>query len=162
MIAELLGRKAFKSNFVALTNKFMVGLKILIVSLLIIIVHSFSYSQKADTGKVEIVQDFKVKELLKNHIELNSKGTINGYRIKIHFGADKNLAYEVKRKFSEKFPDVPAYAKYDQPNFNIRVGDYRTKLEAYKFLKEVQLEFPSAFLVQDDIEFPKLESSIKK
>lgn len=141
----------------------MKGLKITWIITLIVSVHHYSYSQTVvDTGKVEFVQEFKIQELLNKHIEINSKATIDGYRIKIHFGADKNQAYEIKRKFSEKFPDVPAYAKYDQPNFNIRVGDFRTKLEAYKFLKEVQVEFPSAFLVQDDIEFPQLQSSIKK
>lgn len=141
----------------------MTGLKITWIITLVVGVHHLSYSQTdVDTGKVEFVQEFKIQELLNKHIEINSKATIDGYRIKIHFGADKNQAYEIKRKFSEKFPDVPAYAKYDQPNFNIRVGDFRTKLEAYKFLKEVQIEFPSAFLVQDDIEFPALESSIKR
>jgi hypothetical protein len=123
----------------------------------------FSFSQAAsDTGKVQIIQDQKITELLNKHIEINSKAPIKGYRVKIHFGADKNQAYDVKKKFLEKFPDVPAYAKYDQPNFNIRVGDFRTKLEAYKFLKEAQVDFPSAFLVQDEIELPKLESSAVK
>lgn len=120
--------------------------------------YSFSYAQKAiaDTGKVEFVQDYKVQELLNKHIEINLKAPIKGYRVKIHFGSDKNKAREIKGNFIAKFPDVPAYEKYDQPNFNIRVGDFRTKLEAYKFLKEVQVEFPSAFLVQDEIELPKL------
>ena len=155
--------KAFKFNFVLFkTDNFMKALNWSLFFLVIIIMQNFSYSQVADSGKVEIVQDFKVQELVKKHVEINSKATINGYRIKIHFGADKTQAYEVKRKFSERFPDVPAYAKYDQPNFNIRVGDFRTKLEAYKFLKEIQSEFPAAFLVQDNIEFPLLESSIKK
>lgn len=136
----------------------MKGPKITLIILYIVSVYNYSYSQTVvDSGNVEFVQEFKIKELVNKHIEINSKATINGYRVKIHFGADKNQAYEVKKKFSEKFPNVPAYAKYDQPNFNIRVGDFRTKLEAYKFLKEVQVEFPSAFLVQDDIEFPLLE-----
>ncbi len=110
-----------------------------------------------DTGKVTIIQDEKVKELLANHIEINAKAPIKGYRIKIHFGADKNKAKEIKADFITKYPDVPAYEKYDQPNFNIRVGDFRTKLEAYKFLKQVQADFPASFLVQDEIEMPKLE-----
>lgn len=110
-----------------------------------------------DTGKIELVQDYKIKELLNKSIEVNSKTPVKGYRVKIHFGADKNKAKEVKTKFISLFPDVPAYEKYDQPNFNIRVGDFRTKLEAYKFLKEAQIEFPSAFLVQDEIELPKLD-----
>lgn len=111
----------------------------------------------SDTGKIEIIQDYKVKALLAKHIEVNSKASIKGYRVKIHFGADKTKANEIKSKFISKFPDVPAYGPiYDQPNFNVRVGDFRTKLEAYKFLKEVQIEFPSAFIVQDEIEFPKI------
>lgn len=114
-------------------------------------------AQTADSGHVEVIQDYKIKELVNKHIELNSKAAVKGYRIKIHFGADKTKAKEVKAKFISKFPNVPAYEKYDQPNFNIRVGDFRTKLEAYKFLKEVQLEFPSAFIVQDDIELPAFE-----
>lgn len=140
----------------------MKGLKLVLQFTLtvvfIILINSFSYSQNTavDTGKVEFVQDAKVLELLNKHIEINSKAPIKGYRVKIHFGSDKNKAREIKSNFIAKFPDVPAYEKYDQPNFNIRVGDFRTKLEAYKFLKEVQVEFPAAFLVQDEIEFPKL------
>jgi len=71
---------------------------------------------------------------LEKHMEINSKSPVRGYRIKIHFGADKARAREVKARFIEHFPDIPAYEKYDQPNFNIRVGDFRTKLEAYKAL----------------------------
>ena len=109
-----------------------------------------------DTGKVQLVQEYKVKELLGKHIEINSKAAIKGYRIKIHFGSDKNKAKDIKAKFISKFPDIAAYEKYDQPNFNIRVGDFRSKLDAYKALKEIQLEFPSSFLVQDEIEMPNL------
>jgi hypothetical protein len=116
-----------------------------------------SQTAPADTGKVEVIQDYKIKELLSKHSEVNSKSNLKGYRIKIHFGSDKTKAREIKSKFILRFPDVPAYEKYDQPNFNIRVGDFRTKLDAYRFLKEVQAEFPSAFIVQDDIELPKIE-----
>lgn len=118
------------------------------------ICYSQAQSSITDSAKVEIVLDAKVKELVEKHIEINSKAPIKGYRVKIHFGTDKNKAKEIKGNFLARFPDVPAYEKYDQPNFNIRVGDFRTKLEAYKFLKEIQPEFPSAFLVQDEIEFP--------
>jgi hypothetical protein len=132
--------------------------RVALSAVFILLTYRFSFAQKAfaDTGKVEFVQDYKVQELLNKHVEINSKAPIKGYRVKIHFGSDKNKAREIKGNFIAKFPDVPAYEKYDQPNFNIRVGDFRTKLDAYKFLKEVQVEFPSAFLVQDEIELPKL------
>ncbi len=127
-------------------------------SIIFVFLSQFVFAQTliSDTGQVDIVQEYKVKELVNKHIEINSKAPIKGYRIKIHFGSDKNKAKEVKAKFISKFPDISAYEKYDQPNFNIRVGDFRTKLEAYKALKEIQPEFPSSFLVQDEIEMPKL------
>lgn len=133
-------------------------LKYVFCVLLMCFTSSFLLAQKssADTGKIELVQEYKVKELVSKHIEVNSKAPIKGYRIKIHFGSDKNKAKEIKAKFISKFPEIAAYEKYDQPNFNIRVGDFRTKLEAYKALKEIQVEFPSSFLVQDEIEMPKL------
>ena len=136
----------------------------LFCSIIFIFFNQFIFAQNSisDTGKVEIVQEYKVKELVNKHIEVNSKAPIKGYRIKIHFGSDKNKAKEIKAKFISKFPEISAYEKYDQPNFNIRVGDFRTKLEAYKALKEIQLEFPSSFLVQDEIEMPKLYPSEKK
>jgi len=116
----------------------------------------------SDSGKVQLVQDARIKELLEKHVEINSRASIKGYRVKIHFGADKTRAKEIKARFLAKFPNVPAYEKYDQPNFNIRVGDFRTKLEAYKFYKEVQADFPSAFIVQDEIEFPDLDTPSDK
>ncbi|MCK6650490.1 MAG: SPOR domain-containing protein [Bacteroidia bacterium] len=120
-----------------------------------------SFAQN-DTGKVEFIQDYKIKELQVKHIEVNAKSSIDGYRIKIHFGSDKTKAKEIKGKFIAKFPLIPAYEKYDQPNFNIRVGNFRTKLDAYKALKEIQPEFPSSFIVQDEIEFPDLTTSEAK
>lgn len=109
------------------------------------------------TGKVEIIESSSVKELMQKQNEINSKILVKGYRIKIHFGTDKAKAKEIKAKFILKFSDISAYEKYDQPNFNIRVGDFRTKLEAYKALKDILIEFPGAFIVQDEIEMPPLQ-----
>jgi hypothetical protein len=119
---------------------------------------AFAQTSPTDTAKFNVVQDSRINSLLEKHIQINSKAPIKGYRVKIHFGSDKSKAKEVKAKFISKFPDVPAYEKYDQPNFNIRVGDFRTKLEAYKFLKQLSADFPSAFIVQDDIDFPSIEN----
>jgi hypothetical protein len=119
--------------------------------------NSIGQTPPADSGNIVIVQEHKINELLSKHAEINAKQKLKGYRVKIHFGSDKMKAREVKAKFISRFPDVKAYEKYDQPNFNIRVGDFRTKLDAYRFLKEVQMEFPSAFIVQDEIELPSIE-----
>jgi hypothetical protein len=130
--------------------------------MLFIVAASTAQTAVRDSGRVELVQEYKIKELLAKHAEINSKAPIKGFRIKIHFGGDKAKANEIKGKFIARFPEVPAYTKYDVPNFNVRVGDFRTKLEAYKFLKEIQPEFPSAFIVQDEIELPALPALPEK
>ncbi|MBS1647430.1 MAG: SPOR domain-containing protein [Bacteroidetes bacterium] len=80
-----------------------------------------------------------------------TEGESNGYRIKIHFGADKAKAREVKQKFSEKHRGIPAYEKYQQPNFVIVVGNFKTHIEAYTVFKQIQPDFPNAFIIKEKI-----------
>ncbi|MFH1005260.1 MAG: SPOR domain-containing protein [Bacteroidota bacterium] len=106
-----------------------------------------------------IVQDNRVNELMLKHILLNEakKSKIKGYRVQIHFGVEKAKANEVKSNFLMVYNDVPAYLDYQQPYFKIRVGDFRTRLEAYKFHQEIAEEFIGSFIVADEIELPKIE-----
>lgn len=99
--------------------------------------------------------DPRIKKLSQKYID-SQTGKIKGYRVQIHFGAERNKAMQVKSKFLARYQDMRAYDPFDAPYFKIRVGDFRTKLEAYKFLKEVQADFPGSFIVADDIELPAL------
>jgi hypothetical protein len=54
-------------------------------------------------------------------------------------------------KFSAKFNEYDAYEDYQQPNFVVLVGDFRTKLEAFESLKKIQTEFPNSFIVKGKI-----------
>lgn len=82
--------------------------------------------------------------------------TMPGYRVQIYFGAVRQKASEVKLEFNSKFPGVPAYLTYQQPNFKVRVGDYRSRFEAQKFLKEIDGMFPSGFIVPEDVKLPPI------
>ena len=105
-----------------------------------------------------LIQDKKVNELILKHILVNEakKEKIKGYRVQIHFGPEKAKAMDVKTKYSTSYPNSTVYLDYQQPYFKIRVGDFRTKLEAYKLLQEISGEFPGAFIVGDEIELPPL------
>lgn len=97
--------------------------------------------------------DLKVKQLMDKKATYNrlNNGEYDGFRIKIHFGVDRIKAREVKSKFAAKFQDYTPYEDYDQPNFIIVVGDFRTKLEAFEALKKVQIEFPNSFIIKSKI-----------
>ncbi len=111
---------------------------------------------KADTGKVTVVEDPRVKELVQKYAD-SQRGRMKGYRVQIHFGPEKAKAKEAKARFLVKHSDVPAYEPYQPPFFKIRVGDFRTKLEAYKFLQDIKNEFPGSFIVDDEIDLPRID-----
>lgn len=121
------------------------------------------FSLNAQTGtepstNPNVDADPRVQQLVEKHVEVNSRGKAKGYRVQIYFGSDKTQAKEVKARFlSAHGQEARAYEPYEQPNFKIRVGDFRTRLEAYRFMKLVKAEFPTAFIVESDIEIPESE-----
>jgi hypothetical protein len=120
----------------------------------VLMLSGFSAYSQADTatGKVTVVMDNRIERLLKKKILLNEKKKgINGYRVQIHFGSSRETAKEIKSKFLTIYKETIAYELYQQPNFKIRVGDFRTRLEAQKLLREIIIDFPNSFIVQDEI-----------
>jgi hypothetical protein len=62
----------------------------------------------------------------------------------------------MKTKFLRLFPEQTAYLSYQQPYFKIRVGDFRSKLEAKLFYNKIKDEFSESIIIQDKINLPKL------
>lgn len=100
----------------------------------------------------------KVKALQEKKAEYHrlTNGELDGYRVKIHFSADRTKAREIKKEFETKYNQIPAYEDYIQPNFVIMIGDYKTKLEAFEVLKKIKVDYPFAFIVKSKIKPMKL------
>lgn len=115
------------------------------------------YSQENPNSNA-IQTSLKVRALQEKKEEYHKRtnGESDGYRVKIHFGSDKTKAREVQAKFSSKYSDIPTYEDYQQPNFVIMVGDYKTKLEAYEAMKKIKDDYPYAFIVKSKIRPTKL------
>lgn len=113
------------------------------------------------TGEIKIIQDPRIDSLVQMHIELNKKNpNIAGWRINIFFETGNNskkMAMEAKAKFVQSYTEVPCYVVFQEPYYKVRVGDYRTEMEAEKFLKEIVDEYPNSFVVEDEINFPALD-----
>ncbi|MCZ8286683.1 MAG: SPOR domain-containing protein, partial [Bacteroidia bacterium] len=54
-------------------------------------------------------------------------------------------------KFSGKYSNVSTYEYYQQPNWVVTVGDFKTKLEAQQLLKTIKGDFPYAFIVKSRV-----------
>lgn len=105
-------------------------------------------------GSVRIVGDVAAAQLVQRHIELNERvRTIPGYRIQVASlsgSSSKSRAFDMKERLRAGYPEVEAYVVFDEPNFKVKVGDFRTRLEAYVFLQHIRAEFPGT-IIRDNI-----------
>lgn len=102
------------------------------------------------------VEEVSVDDLLELHKEFNSNfSSISGYRIQIYKGSGNN-ALEKGQTFMDEFKadykDKAVYISFSEPYYRVRVGDYRTRLDALNFLREIKRKYPSAFVIQENIE----------
>jgi len=132
---------------------------LLILPMLLIASAAFPQQRTAD-GEVNIVQDPRVDMLLEKHINANAAfDGLTGYRIQIFFDSGsnaRNRANNERRRFMTLFPQTKAYVSFDAPNFKVRVGNFRTRLEAERWLREIQRHFEMAYVVPSRIELPQL------
>jgi hypothetical protein len=107
---------------------------------------------------IVLSRDSRIDELIARQKDSNTlKQSISGYRVQIYFGGVRQKATEVKLDFSGKHQSVVSYLTYSAPNFKVRVGDFRTRLEAQGFLKSIEGQYPTSFIVQDEIRLPTLK-----
>jgi len=96
-----------------------------------------------------------ILNVIQKHTEAWQKvKTVSGYKIQIGAlsGSQSRLkAIETKETFGRLFPAIECYLSYAEPNFRIRVGDFRSRLEAFRYLDKIQQHFPGAFIVKENI-----------
>lgn len=132
------------------------------VSIIFIFHFSFPNFLQAQTGRVTVVGDVAVNDMVSRHVELNNRvKTMPGFRVQIaSFSGinSKTSAFSLRERFMTDYPTVQAYIIYDEPNFKVKVGDFRSRLEAYAFLQEIK-EVYKGYIIKDNIyaEPPTLE-----
>ena len=113
----------------------------------------------------EIHQSAQKKSGLASRIEKNASRKISGYRVRIFFDNSQNArarSESVAGSFSALYPGVSVYRTYASPFFKVTVGDFRTKAEAQEQLKEIQKDFPTAFVVKEKFRYPVLDAGSYK
>jgi hypothetical protein len=122
----------------------------------------FASASAQTRGKVEVIKDPRIDTLAARRAELNrtlGTETITGFRVQIFTGTNRKDAYNAQAKFQEEFPDIRTYVIYNEPNFKVRVGDFRTRPEAEKLQDDLKKWFNGMFIIQDKINPPKPEGT---
>lgn len=115
-----------------------------------------SFSQ----GSVEVIKDSRIDNLVRKQGETIPPATgpqINGYRIQLFFDSNKSLVDQARIKFISRFPKVDTYVIYNAPNYFLKVGDFRTELDASRIKSEVSSDFPTSFIVHEKVNLPRID-----
>jgi len=87
---------------------------------------------------------------------------IDGYRVQIYFNNDKKIIDEQRTRFISSHPDIRTYVRYEAPNYSIKVGNFRTEIQAANFRNSISEEFPTSIIQEEKIELPNsTESTLK-
>ena len=129
-------------------NKFLFLLSILIF---------LTFNSYAQKPKLTVSNDAYLDTAIHKNIDKNKiANIIEGYRIQLFSGSERNNANALKTKFLKLYPETPAYLIYQQPYFKLRVGDYRTKIEAQNLFYKLQDDFGQVIIIPDKINLPKI------
>lgn len=104
-------------------------------------------------GTVRVTESAAIQHLMAGYAA--KQRPLTGYRVQIFLG-DRSKAEEARRNFLVHHPDIPAYLSYLAPNFKVRVGDLRDRVEAEHLQALLKDDFPGLYVVPDRIELPQL------
>ncbi|MBR5603395.1 MAG: SPOR domain-containing protein [Bacteroidales bacterium] len=115
-----------------------------------------SFSQ--NDGYKILEQDQRIEQLIQRQKDIHAAdNTIDGFRIQIFMESGNDaveLANAAMEEFMDKYPDIPIYLIFGQPYYRLRVGDFRTRLEAEKAFQTLSQDYKKAFVTSDRIQLP--------
>lgn len=129
---------------------------------------SFQYAFAQKKGEVIEIKDPLIDSLIAKRIELNTKrpsvsnpsapAIFNGmgYRVQVFYGSDRKEVFNEQARFRALYPRTMTYMSYTEPNYRLKVGDFRTRAEAQAFLNELRPNFPTLFIFREKINAPDL------
>ena len=103
---------------------------------------------KINNSIIEINYDEGIKELMERFQEINMLNNgIKGYSVQIYLGDNRAEAQSIKYNFMKIFPNIKSI-QYERvsPNWKVKAGKFRTKIEAEKLKNMIKSKFPNCFI----------------
>lgn len=109
-------------------------------------------------GTLNLRQDSRIERLMQKQREIYAvNSTMSGFRVQIFMEIGNEAvdhANVMKEEFEEQYPELPIYLSYEQPYYRLRVGDFRNRVEAEKYLRMLKPKYNLAFVTADIINPP--------
>ena len=77
---------------------------------------------------------------------------VPGFRVQVFSSSNIDQAKAKKEEIEPKFPEIPFYLVYDAPSYKIRGGNFLTRFDADRFLKDITAEgYSDAWVVPEKV-----------
>jgi len=97
-----------------------------------------------------INQDSSIYKLLRLKTDYNKKIFESSfYTIQIYYG-DLKEADSISKSFSEEFKEIKTSLIFETPNYKVRVGNFKTIIDASINLEKIKRKFRGAFILKND------------
>ena len=127
------------------------------ITILLFLIPQFCFSQVQSNSNserkestIEINMQEGISELMERNQQINLlKEGIEGFCVQIYLGNSREKAQKTKYRFMRKFPQIKSVS-YERvsPNWKVKVGKFRTKLEAEKLKNFIISEYPNCFITE--------------
>lgn len=110
--------------------------------------------------QVKVVKDSRIDALVKAQSAIVPPATspqISGYRIQLFFDSSKQAVDDARSRFITMFPKVDTYVNFQAPHYFLKVGDFRSQMEAEKIREQVVQAFPTSFVVKEWVNLPRID-----
>ncbi len=84
-------------------------------------------------------------------LKTGKKVTARGYRVQIYSGSNRNDAYDAQARFKQVYKDLNTYVGYEQPNYRVKVGDFRSRSQAQALANQLKRDFNAVFIFNETI-----------
>ncbi|MEM6893572.1 MAG: SPOR domain-containing protein [Bacteroidota bacterium] len=107
----------------------------------------FTCYAQAQEGNITIEQDAKIEKLLAMYSTVYSN--TGYYQIQVGFGSYQK-AQNLKTRVESDFPEWYSKIEFESPTYRVRLGKFKTKLEAERKFLEVRKKYPEAMLLKPE------------
>lgn len=120
-----------------------------ILTLFTFLLTSFScFEMNAQETNTIIEKKIEFDELLAKKREINALTSAKkNYKIQIFYGNSTEAKKELT-SFCTFFPEYKVTILYSNPTYKVLAGQFTSRMEGKKALREIQKEFPNALLIE--------------
>ncbi|MGG5506578.1 MULTISPECIES: SPOR domain-containing protein [unclassified Myroides] len=107
--------------------------------------HTISYAQERNNAIQEPLAIKKLVEAKRN--TTSSSLNTDKYNIQIFYGKNDQAKAALIR-FKRLYPEMEATVIYSNPSYKVLAGNFKTRLEAERYLQTIKKDFENALLLR--------------